>query len=138
MKPDRVVLDTNVFISLILTRRLDRLVAWHKDNNVRIYTCEELLEELKEVLARKHIKKNLTQPLSAYLRFIKSVTTEVVIDPRFDRAPDLKDNFLFDWAYTTKSHFVVTGDRPLLNMKQVNRIKVVSLSEWQKSMLSTE
>ena len=63
MKPDRVVLDTNVFISLILTRRLDRLVAWHKDNNVRIYTCEELLEELKEVLARKHIKKNLTQPL---------------------------------------------------------------------------
>ncbi|MDB5283746.1 MAG: hypothetical protein JWO06_2821 [Bacteroidota bacterium] len=132
MKTDRVVLDSNIFISLILNRRLDKLVEWSKDENVDIITCPELFAELKDVLGRNRIKKNLTNPVSAYINFIKDVSKEVTIDLRFDRAPDVKDNYLFDLAYTAKAHYIVSGDHPLLNMKQVNKIRIISLSDWQK------
>lgn len=132
MKTDRVVLDTNVFVSLILSRHLDELVVWNKDYKTTIYTCPELFDELKDVLKRTHIRKNITESPSAYLRFIKTVTQQQTIDLRFDRSPDLKDNYLFDLAYTTKSHYLVTHDKPLLNMKQVNKIKVISLAEWRR------
>ena len=132
MKADRVVLDTNIFVSLILTQSLDELVVWSKDYKVAIYICPELLIELKDVLSREHIRKNLTEAPAAYISFIESIAKEQTIDLRFDRAPDLKDNYLFDLAYTTKSYYLVTRDKPLLNMKQVNRIKIVSLNDWKK------
>ena len=53
---------------------------------------------------------------------MKDFSQQVVIDKRFDRAPDIKDNYLFDLAYTVKSFYLITGDKPLLNMKQVNKI----------------
>ncbi|HLP50553.1 MAG TPA: putative toxin-antitoxin system toxin component, PIN family [Chitinophagales bacterium] len=132
MKTDKVVLDTNIFVSLIISKNLDLLVTWYKDCGVTIYVCPELIAEVKDVLSRDRIKVLLTEPVSAYLRFIKAVTTETEIDLRFDRAPDIKDNYLFDLAYTVKSHYLVTRDKPLLNMKQVNKIKLISLSDWVK------
>src|ERR1700733_13116062 len=117
MKADRVVLDSNIFISLILNRQLDKLVAWHKDHDIDIYACPELFEELSHVLNRAAIKKNLQLPANDYIRFFRSISKEVTIDARFDRAPDLNDNYLFDLAYAVKSHYIVTGDKALLNMK---------------------
>ena len=132
MKTDRVVLDTNVFISLILSKRLNELVEWRMDYNTSIFICPELLDELKDVLKREKIKSKLTEPIAVYIRFIQSIAQSVIIGRRFDRAPDLKDNYLFDLAYTVKSYYIVTNDHPLLNMKQVNKIKIILLSEWEK------
>lgn len=132
MKPDRIVLDANVFISLILSKKLDELAKWYKDESVEIHRCRELMDEIEEVLKRDKVRKYLTAPVADYLRFIQSVTKETTIDKRFDRAPDLKDNYLFDLAYTVKSHYLVTADRPLLNMKQVNKIKIISPADFRK------
>ena len=85
MKSDRVVLDTNVYITLILSKRLNELVEWSKDHKTSIYTCPELINELTAVLKRKKIKKNLTEPISDYIRFINRITETVTIDRRFDR-----------------------------------------------------
>jgi putative PIN family toxin of toxin-antitoxin system len=132
MKTDRVVLDTNVFVSLILSKRLNELVEWHTDHHTAIYVCPELIDELGYVLKRQKIKKNLTEPATVYIRFIKRVTEPVIIDWRFDRSPDIKDNYLFDLSYSVKSHYIVTNDHPLLNMKQVNKIKLISLKDRKK------
>jgi putative PIN family toxin of toxin-antitoxin system len=137
MKHDRVVLDTSIYVSLILSKHLDDLVVWSKDQNISIYVSTDLLTELKRVLSRPHIRKNLTQPPADYIRFIKLLTQQQSIDLRFDRAPDIKDNYLFDLAYTVKSYYLVTHDKPLLNLKQVNKIKVISLAEWKKRVAST-
>jgi predicted nucleic acid-binding protein len=52
MKTDRVVLDTSVFVSLILSKRLNELVEWRKDFNTTIFVCPELVDELNAVLKR--------------------------------------------------------------------------------------
>lgn len=130
--PTALYLDANIYITLILSRKLDELVRWSKDDAIEIYIYRELIDELADVIKRDKIKKHLTIQASSYLKFIRSVCSEISIDKRFDRAPDLKDNYLFDLAYTVKSHYLVTADRPLLNMKQVNKIKVISLNQFRK------
>lgn len=112
MKTDRVVLDTNVFITLILSKRLDELVEWYTDRHITIYVCPELMNELSTVMKRKKIKDKISEPISAYINFISQITESIVIDKRFDRAPDIKDNYLFDLAYSVKSHYLVTNDHP--------------------------
>jgi putative PIN family toxin of toxin-antitoxin system len=131
MKLDKVVLDTNILISLIISRRLNDLIIWSLDYNVTIYICEEMTKELISVMRRKKIKKYLTQPIADYITFVNNAATNTIIDKRFDRAPDVKDNYLFDLAYSVKSYYIVTNDIPLLNMKQVNKIKLISLKDWK-------
>ena len=131
MKTDRVVLDTNIFISLIISQQLNDLVIWSLDYGITIYTCPELSDEISSVIKRQKVKKYLTQPIASYIKFVTDVSSNIEIDKRFDRAPDIKDNYLFDLAYSVKSHYIVTNDIPLLNMKQVNKIKLISLRDWE-------
>ena len=82
MKPDRAVLDANIYISLVLGKKLDELVKWRKDDGIEIHTCPELKVELEDVLSRARVKKYLTEPVSDYIRFIQSITKETTIDKR--------------------------------------------------------
>jgi len=43
MKPDCIVLEANVFIALLLFKKLDELIKWRNDEHVEIFTCKLIL-----------------------------------------------------------------------------------------------
>jgi putative PIN family toxin of toxin-antitoxin system len=130
MEKDRVVFDTNVWLSSILKNRLDKFVTLIADYEVSVYTCPELIEEIRRNLCESaYFKKHVANP-DEHLGIIKTICINRPINLRFDRAADLKDNFLFDLAFTVKSYYLVTGERSLLNMKHVNNIHIVSPSHF--------
>jgi len=131
-KPDRLVIDTNIFVSLIISQRIDELVDLVADNDLVPYSCSELLQELENTLNKPGIKKYLKRPAGYYVSFVADLCQDVVIDKRFDRAADPDDNFLFDLAYTVKAYYIVTNERVLLNMKRVNRINVISYGQLKR------
>lgn len=131
MKTDKVVFDTNYYIHLILNDKIEELVYFYSDYSIEIYTCSQQIEEITDVLSRKKFSKYVKSS-QKYLDFIKKITIDSEIDERFDRAPDAKDNFLIDLCYTVKSYYLVTGDKPLLNMKSVNKINIVSITAFKK------
>ena len=77
------------------------------------------------------LKRNCAYSPKDYLRFIRRTTEFETIDKRFDRSPDVKDNYLFDLTYSVKSFLLITNDKPLLNMKQVNQIKIISFHDFK-------
>jgi putative PIN family toxin of toxin-antitoxin system len=81
------------------------------------------------VLKESRISKNLTEPAEYYLDFFKDFSTTCIIEKRFDRSADPDDNFLFDLAYTIKAYYLITGEKALLNMKYVNKIRIITLKE---------
>jgi len=130
MEKDRVVFDTNVWLSSILKNRLDKFVSLIADYEVSVYTCPELLEEIhRNLYENAYFKKHVANP-EDHLEIIKAICINRPITRRFDRAADLNDNFLFDLAFAVKSYYLVTGERGLLNMKQVNKIHIVSPSHF--------
>jgi putative PIN family toxin of toxin-antitoxin system len=131
-KSDRVVFDTNVIVTLLLKEHYEFFVDLKYRHETTLYTCPELLTELNHTLNYPKFKKYLNEPAKYYTQFISDFSKQITIDKRFDRSPDPDDNFLFDLAYTVKSHYLVTGEKALLNMKQVNKIQIVSLTEWKK------
>ena len=131
-KLDRIVLDTNIIVSLIINQNADQLADWVAEYGITLYACPELLDELSTTFAKPDVRKFLSRPVNFYIDFIRSLCEIVTISKRFDRASDPDDNFLFDLAYTVKAYYLVTGERGLLNMKQVNRIQIISLAEFRR------
>jgi putative PIN family toxin of toxin-antitoxin system len=131
-KLDRIVLDTNIIVSLIINENADQLADWVAEDGITFFACPELLTELTTTLYKPGIKKHLHEPIGFYIDFIRSLCKVVEISKRFDRAADSDDNFLFDLAYTVKAYYLVTGERSILNMKYVNSIQIISLAEFKK------
>ena len=131
-KADRLVLDTNVFLSAYLSGKFESIAQLVFKHKILLYTCEEQTDELWRNLNDKRIKKRLQDTPENILSNIQKITHSTTIDQRFDRAADVKDNFLFDLAYSVKSYFLVTHEIKLRNMKHVGEIQIVSPAELFK------
>ena len=62
----------------------------------------------------------------------KDATKIIAIDKTFNRATDPDDNFLFDIAFQSKSYYLITEEKALLNMKHVGRIQIVNFIAFRK------
>ena len=63
-KAIKVILDTNVWISFLIGKRVSVLKDLIINDSVRIIYCEQLITEIKEVTTRPKIKNISRQKLS--------------------------------------------------------------------------
>jgi putative PIN family toxin of toxin-antitoxin system len=128
--PDKLVLDSNIIVSAALNAKFQEIVALKAFYKIEIYTCNKQISELERTFIKLYGRLNASPEY--YITLFEQLADHVEIDERFDRSPDPKDNYLFDLAYKVKSYYVVTGEKALLNMKQVNQIKIISIVELRK------
>ncbi len=69
-------------------------------HNVVIYTCPELTDEIFRNLTQDPFFARYIPEPQPHIELFRAITLNQNIDQRFDRAADIKDNFLFDLAYT--------------------------------------
>jgi putative PIN family toxin of toxin-antitoxin system len=131
----RVVLDTNIWITYIITAKLDNLVHLIIDNDIQVLTSNHLIEELSEVISRKKFTKYLTLPIAEYIDFHKELSTNISTIPVFTASPDPKDNFLFDLAIQSDAEYIVTGDKRLLDLDTVEGVKLTTLSNFRNMFI---
>ncbi len=128
--PSKIVIDTNIWVSFFIGKRFDEISDLISDFNIEVYTCDELILELEDVLSRNKLKKQITLPVENYINFHKNLTTYQKIQIQFTGSPDLKDDFLFDLAIQTNSKILVTGDKKLLSFKYKN-VEAISLLSFK-------
>ena len=56
----KVVLDSNIWISYIIGRKLQDLVSVIQDNELQVFTCSTMITEIKEVLNRPKFRKYIS------------------------------------------------------------------------------
>ncbi|WP_207493100.1 putative toxin-antitoxin system toxin component, PIN family [Aridibaculum aurantiacum] len=128
---DRVIIDTNLWISFLLTKdfsSLDKLIA---EKTVTILFSEELIDEFLEVARRPKFKKyfsladlrDLLQELSFCSKFV--TVTSIV-----DACRDPKDNFLLSLAADGKATHLITGDKDLLALESFEETKIVTIAAY--------
>lgn len=126
-----IVLDTNIWVSYIISGNLSELTAQILTYQLQIFACKDLSAELEDVLQRQKIKKLLSHPVNDYLRLIQKLTTDFDIQSTFTGAPDPQDNFLFDLALQSGSSLLVTGDKRLVAVS-VSSLSILTLSDFKK------
>lgn len=131
-KSSRIIIDTNLWVSFLLTRKfsfIDRLLS---QNKVQLLFCRELLDELMEVIGRPKLqkffkpddKKIVLDLIARYADYV-TVTSNVAV------CRDEKDNFLLSLAGDAKADFLITGDKDLLVIKRFENTEIVTIVEYK-------
>ena len=129
-KQVRIIIDTNLWLSFLLTPSNSKLDKVLSDPAVKLILSQELIEEFLEVSQRPKFKKYFSFEDLQYLlltieekaEFI-AVTTEVAI------CRDPKDNFLLALAKDGKAHYLVTGDKDLLILGKYSRTNIITITK---------
>jgi putative PIN family toxin of toxin-antitoxin system len=125
-----IVIDTNVFVSAIVfgghPRKLINLIA---DDVLSLVTAEELLTELRRIIIAKFPEfiEDLTKVeklLESYATWVRlgGVTIAVSRDPGDDK--------FIEVAVLGNCHYIISGDKDLLDITEYNDIKIVTVSEF--------
>ena len=125
MQKTSFVLDTNIWISAIITNSEVKLIQFILENKLTIYICPEMILELQEVLKRSKFKKYLSRSIPEYIVLIENSCLNNTSPNHYDKAPDKDDNYLYDVCIDTKST-LVTGDKLLLGY--ISNPPVVTIS----------
>jgi len=111
-RKNRIIIDTNLWISFLLTNDFSKLDKVFVDKRVILLFSQILLDEFLEVAQRPKFKKYFSLPdLERLLLQIKNEAEfiEVTSDIRLCRDP--KDDFLLSLAKDGKATHLITGDK---------------------------
>lgn len=130
-KSRNIVFDTNVWVSFFLKNKTSEIFDMITNAGIEIFTCQEQIEELKDVLNRHKIEKQLSHTVDECLYIFELSTTSVTIRKQFSGCRDPRDNFLFDLTIQSNADYLVSGDRDVRET-ETEGVKVVSLTKFKE------
>ena len=126
----RVVLDTNVLISAIISDGKPRdLLRKGISKEFRIVTSDLLLRELGTVLHRPKFKTDKDEIQRIILALMQAAEVVEVVSKFNLVEEDPKDDMIVETAYDGKADFIVSGDSHLLELKSFRGIKIVGVKQ---------
>jgi putative PIN family toxin of toxin-antitoxin system len=132
------VLDNNIWISYFITNRIQVLLEIINDNELTIFSCDELIEELRTVLNYPHLQKFRVNVAEA-IRVLKGATVHYTITYPIKRyvPNDEDDDYLIALALQTSSGFITSGDEDILSEKsnlerKYKKLKIITKAEFEK------
>ena len=129
-KKDKVIFDTNVWISLFLKRGLAQEFSEIINRQVTIFISKEILVETSRVLTYPKIKQIIEgSEINAkqILRFIAENTT--LVDPKIKVkliGEDPQDNKILECALAAGADYIVTGDSHLLKVGKFKQTTIIT------------
>lgn len=138
----RVLLDANVLISYLLTPAQNSAITHITEAGVtgefQLLVPEELLEEVRETIrAHEHLARRI--PLEALHSFVDLVLEIAEVIPRITEpipsaTRDPEDDYLLAYALIGQADYLVTGDRDLLVLGQVENTKIVTAHDFAEAI----
>ena len=135
MKRIRIVIDTNLWISFLISKNPTPIEFLLLFNKFDLLFSNHLFEELLAVAAREKFQNyfpvedilDLSTLLLKHSNFT-NITSELKI------CRDEKDNFLLNLAIDGKADYLITGDKDLLVLKEIEDTKILSFIEFATEM----
>ncbi len=116
-KRDKIIIDTNLGISFLLTNDFSKLDQIFIDNSGILLFSQTLLNEFIEVAKAKIQKILFVDTLESLLVHIKYEAEFVNVTSHIKICHDPKDDFLLSLAKDGRATHLTTGDKDLLEFK---------------------
>ncbi|MBK7886818.1 MAG: putative toxin-antitoxin system toxin component, PIN family [Bacteroidetes bacterium] len=114
-KSVKVIFDTNVWISFLISKRLAKIKHHISNRSITIVTTSQLITEIKVVTDSEKLQKYFPKEnVKELIEFLEVISEKVEIKPTHFINRDPKDNFLLDLIDFSKADYLVTGDKDLL------------------------
>ena len=126
----RVVLDTGIFVSALITKDTppDILYSAWRENRFELVTSLDQLDELERVLTYKKLRRYISrQEAILILNTLGACADVLETIPEVDLSRDPDDDKIIATAFAGMADYLVTGDKKdLLSMGMVKDIPVIT------------
>jgi uncharacterized protein len=128
---DRVIIDTNLWVSFLITKDYTRLDKILSDKLIVLLYSQELIDEFIEVASRPKFKKYFSaEELQALLILMSDRAIFIEVSSTVNVCRDMKDNFLLALAKDGKATHLLTGDNDLLILKTFGKTKILTITGY--------
>ncbi len=136
----RLVIDTNVFVSSLIQPGFPYLITRElfSNNDIQLCISEEVLEEYYDVLNRKKFEKfsGFNSKAQLLLTNIKRKATKYFPDIKIDLIKDLDDNKFLELSETCNAAFLITGNTNDFTFKKFKETRIVTPKEFWEIYLT--
>ncbi len=133
MERRRIIIDTNLWISLLIGKRLSELRFLCNNDSIAVYFCEELKREFIQVASRGKIEKYVTKEhIMRTLELMEASCTLGVVKHTAVSSTlrDAKDLYLLALAEAVQADYILTGDKDLLVLQHHRQTKIVTFAAF--------
>lgn len=130
---ERVIIDTNCWISFLIGRRLHRLVDLLSDEHIELIVCNELLDEIRDVTSRTKFTRYFpNKDVESLLEFLQLIGETINPKQSVQLCRDEADDYLLALAIEANADYLVTGDQDLLVLKEIHNCRIVDAAEFEQ------
>jgi uncharacterized protein len=136
MKSKKVILDTNLWISFLITKDFSFLDEFIESRKAKLIFSDELFAEFIKVAERPKLSRYFSKSdLEALIQIIDKFGKLIEVTSEINLCRDIKDNFLLNLAIDSKADYLVTGDKDLLDLGKINKTQILTISELKISLI---
>jgi uncharacterized protein len=128
MKNNRIVVDTNVFISALLIKKSTPFQVVNIAFKLgKILYSDATYAELQQVLFRRKFDKYLTlEERNIFLFKLANDSPSIEIQEEIQACRDVKDDKFLELAVNGNADVIVTGDADLLVLNPFRKIEIIT------------
>jgi len=135
MRSKKVILDTNLWISFLISKKLDFIDDLLIEGKIKLIFSRELIEEFLTVAKRPKFETYFSDDkVSDLLRLFDKYGKLIEVTSKINECRDLKDNFLLNLAVDSKADYLITGDSDLLVIKNIRKTKIMNWTDFIEDM----
>jgi len=130
----KIVLDANIFVSSFFWGGKPRLVLERAVAQLdELFVSREILEEVAGVIGRPKFHAGRDK-IEHYIKSIEDIGNMVRVEKKIGNGSrDKTDNKYIECGLAGGADFIISGDIHLLEMKEYQKIKIVSANEYLES-----
>ncbi|WP_374689024.1 putative toxin-antitoxin system toxin component, PIN family [Promineifilum sp.] len=128
MSAVKVVLDTNLLVSYLLTQgeTISRLIEYWEQGRIVVLMSPSMLEELANVVTRPRLRRHMAVDPQVLIDLLTAealpVAGELIVS---GACRDPKDDKFLACAVEGKADYIVTGDADLFDLQSFRDIPIV-------------
>lgn len=131
MKNKRIILDTNLWISYLISKNLNQIDSLIKSGEVKLLFSYESFEEVVDVVERPKFKQFFsTEDIEQIIDLFDQYGELVIVKSQVHICREKKDNFLLDLSIDGKADYLINGDKDLLVLKKIEKTRILSITEF--------
>ena len=128
---DRVIIDTNLWLSFLLTKDLSKFDSIIANNEITLIFSQELIDEIVEVTQRVKFRKYFKlDDVESLLLKLKARAIYINVASEVLACRDPKDNFLLALSVDGNATHLLTGDKDLLILKKFGKTRILTVTEY--------
>jgi uncharacterized protein len=135
MKSKKVFLDTNLWISFLISKNYSFLDNYVENGKVKLVFSKELFTEFITVAERPKFTKFFSpKDIKKLISYIDKFGILYQVTSNIKDCRDIKDNFLLNLAIDSNADYLITGDSDLLNLKTIHNTKILTIKDLESEL----